>query len=90
VGPYKNQQIIDSEKEEMDDDFSILLLNSYSAISSNHCKNKRKFWIAKVEKFVLQDEKNVPKVIQVLSHIVKKGQDPWKGRYLLKVIGYEK
>jgi G:T-mismatch repair DNA endonuclease (very short patch repair protein) len=43
----------------MDEDFSDLLLNSYIAIPSNHSENKRKFWIAKVDKIVEQDEKNV-------------------------------
>jgi hypothetical protein len=52
VDPYKNQQIIDLKKQEIDGDFSDLLLNSYIVVPSNNCKNKRKFWIAKVEKIV--------------------------------------
>jgi hypothetical protein len=42
-GPYKNQQIINMKREEMDEDFSDLLLNSYIAVPSNHCENKRNF-----------------------------------------------
>jgi hypothetical protein len=90
VGAYKNQQMIDLEKQEMDDDLSYLLLNSYIGVPINQCKNKRNFWIAKVEKVVEQNEKNIPKMIQVLWHAVKKGQDLWKRRYLLEVIRYEK
>jgi hypothetical protein len=50
------------EREEMDGDFSDLLLNSYIVIPSNHCKNKQKFWIAKVEN-ILTRKQNVPKMI---------------------------
>jgi hypothetical protein len=78
VDPYKNQQIIDIEKEEMNGDFSDLLLNSYIAVLSNHYKNKTKFWIAKVEKNLVRDKQNFLKMIQVLWHAVKKGHDPWK------------
>jgi hypothetical protein len=73
----------------MDGDFFDLLLNSYIAVSSNHCENRRKFWIVKVEKILIR-EQNVSKMIQVLWHAVKNGQDPWKGKYLPEIIGYEK
>jgi hypothetical protein len=89
VDPYKNQQIIDMEREKMNGDFSELLFNSYIAILSNHYENKRKFWIAKVEK-ILTREQNVPKMIQVLWHAVKKRQNAWRGKYLPEIIGYEK
>jgi hypothetical protein len=90
VGPFRNQRAIELEKENMDGDFSDLQINSYIAVPSNHCENKRKFWIAKVEKIVSQEENGVPKLIQVLWHAVKKGQDPWKGKYAPEVLGFEK
>jgi hypothetical protein len=43
-----------------------------------------------VEKIVSQEENGVPKLIQVLWHAVKKGQDPWKGKYAPEVLGFEK
>jgi hypothetical protein len=61
VDSYKNQQTIDLEKQEIDEDFSDLFLNSYFIVPSNYCKNKRKFWIAKVENIVEQNEKNFQK-----------------------------
>jgi hypothetical protein len=35
VDPYKNQQMIDLEKQKIDGDFSDLFLNSYIAVPSN-------------------------------------------------------
>jgi hypothetical protein len=63
------------EREEMDGDFSDLLMNSYIVVPSNHCEKKQKFWNAKVKK-ILTRKQNVSKMIQVLWHAVKKGQDP--------------
>jgi hypothetical protein len=40
---------------------------------SDHCKNKRKISIAKMKKALLQNKNNVIKMIQVLSHAVRKG-----------------
>jgi hypothetical protein len=90
VGPFRNQRAIELEKENMDGDFSDLQVNSYIAVPSNHCENKRKFWVAKVEKILSRDENQVPKLIRVLWHAVKKGQDPWKGKYAPEVLGFEK
>ncbi len=39
---------------------------------------------------ISREENNVPKLIQVLWHAVKNGQDPWKGKYALEVLGFEK
>ena len=74
----------------MDRDFSHLQINFYITASSNYCENKRKFWIAKAEKVLTRDENQVPKVISVLWHAVRKGQDPWKGKYIPEVLGFEK
>jgi G:T-mismatch repair DNA endonuclease (very short patch repair protein) len=66
--------MIDLEKQDVDGDFSNLLLNSYIAVPSNHYKNKINFWIAKVEKVVEQDEKNVLKVIKFYGMLSKKSE----------------
>jgi hypothetical protein len=63
VRPYKNQQIINMKKEEMDGEFVDLYLNSYNAVPSNHCKNSINFWIAKIENILVRDEQNVAEMI---------------------------
>ena len=90
VGPYRNPKLIELEKENMDGDFSDLQLNTFIAVPSENCEAKRQFWIARVEKILTRDEKNVPKLISVLWHAVRKGQDSWKGKYAPEVLGFEK
>jgi len=90
VGPYRNPKLIELEKENMDGDFSDLQLNTFIAVPSENCEFKRKFWIARVEKILTRDENNVPKLISVLWHAVRKGQDSWKGKYAPEVLGFER
>jgi len=90
VGPYRNPKVMQLEKENMEGDFSDLQLNTFIAVPSENCEARRKFWIAKVEKILSRDENEVPKVISVLWHAVRKGQDPWKGKYIPEVLGFEK
>src|SRR5450759_689618 len=90
VGPYRNPKLIALDKENMEGDFSDLQLNTFIAVPSGNCEAKRKFWIAKVEKILSRDEKNVPRIISVLWHAVRKDQDPWKGKYAPEILGFEK
>jgi hypothetical protein len=75
VGGYKNQRLIELEKENMEGDFSDMLVESFIAVASKRCKDNRPFWIARIEKIISADEKKVPQVIEVLWFAVKKGQD---------------
>ena len=90
VGPYRNPKLIALDKENMEGDFSDLQLNTFIAVPSENCESKRKFWIAKVEKILRRDDNNVPRIISVLWHAVRKDQDPWKGKYAPEVLGFEK
>ena len=90
VGPYRNQRAIETEKENMEGDLSDLQLNTFISVAGEETESEGKFWIAKVEKILTRDDKNVPKRIDVLWYALKRGQDPWKGKYLPEVFGYEK
>jgi hypothetical protein len=90
VGPYRNQRLLEMEKENMQGDLSDLEVNTFISVAGEETLSEGKFWIAKVEKILNRDENNIPKLISVLWHAVKRGQDPWKGKYLPEIFGYEK
>jgi hypothetical protein len=56
IGPFRNQRTINLKKENMDGDFLDLQINLYIVVSNNHCENKIKFWIAKVESIISQEK----------------------------------
>ncbi len=90
VGPYRNQKTIETERENMEGDLSDLEVNCFISVASEETESEGKFWIAKVEKILCRDEKNVPTNISVMWYAVKRGQDPWKGKYYPEVYGLEK
>jgi hypothetical protein len=67
-----------------------MLVGSFIAVPSKRCKDKRPFWIARIEKIVSVDENVVPQVIKVLWFVVKKGQDTYKGKYLPEILSFGK
>ena len=90
VGGYRNQRVIELEKENMDGDFSNLQLGTFIAVASKHCPDRRQFWIARVEKIIAQSENEIPKVIEVLWYAAKKGRDSFKEKYVPNVLGSKK
>jgi hypothetical protein len=52
VGGYKNQRLIELEKENMEEYFSKMLVRSFFAVASKRCKNNRPIWIARIEKII--------------------------------------
>jgi hypothetical protein len=90
VGPYWNQKTIELEKENMEGDLADLEVNTFIAVAGEETDAKEKFWIAKVEKILCREENNVPTSISVMWYAVKRGQDPWKGRYFPEIYGYGK
>ncbi len=90
VGGYKNQRLIELEKENMEGNFSDMLVGSFIAVASKQCNDNRPFWIARIEKIISADEKMVPHVIEVMWFAVKKGQDTYKGKYTPEILSFEK
>jgi hypothetical protein len=90
VGGYKNQRLIELEKENMKSDFFDMLVGSFIAVASKQCKDNRPFWIARIEKIISVDEKMVPHVIEVMWFAVKKGQDTYKGKYTPEILSFQK
>lgn len=87
VGPYRSQDRIDAEKENMEGDYSDLEVNTFISVAG---ADSESFWVAKVEKILVRDELNILKTISVLWHAAKDGSDPWKAKYLPEVSNYEK
>jgi hypothetical protein len=90
VGGYKNQKLIELEKKNMEGNFSDMLVGSFIAVASKQCKDKRPFWIARIEKVISTDEEIVPHVIEVMWFVVKKGQDTYKGKYTPEILSFQK
>jgi hypothetical protein len=52
VRVYKNQRLIELEKENMERDFSDTLVGSFLVVASKQCKNNKPLWIARIEKII--------------------------------------
>ena len=77
VGRYRNQKLIDLEKENMDGDLSDLERNSMICVAAPpDCPDKRLFWIAKVEKLFLTSENGVPILVSVLWYACEVSDGP--------------
>jgi hypothetical protein len=87
VGPYRNQEKNDVERENMEGDFSDLQINTFISVAGEDFQS---FWIAKVEKIIQRDEFDIPKMISVLWHASKQESDPWKAKYFPEILNYEK